>query len=174
MNPELAAKIERLERQLPRWEKGLFACYGAAFTLLANGFIKAIENTTLSSAIFFIEKKVGGTNFPAFYQYHYDLSLAYRSPWWFLLWLVLEIATLTPAIILAVSPTWRKIPLNKRLDVMFGYFLAAWLVLLSLGARDPLNVGAGYNFLVIGCLLALGLGYWWSHRKQASAEEVFP
>ncbi len=177
MENKLAEKIERLEAQLPRWEKWLYACYGASFTLLAHAFIKYYENTILSEALFFIEEKAGlvwsSESLPMFDQYTYDLSLVYISPGRLVFWLVIQIVTLAGAAILAFHPTWRKTTLSKRLGLIFGYLLAGWITLLSLGAHDPLNADGGYTALVIIYLIALGLGYWWLRRKKEKAEEIF-
>lgn len=174
MDSKLAEKIERLEVQLPRWEKGLYAGFGAAFTMLAGAFVKASENTVLTSALFSIEDKVGSTNLSVFSQYYTDLAYVYVSPWRLLLCLFFEVAVIAAVAILTFHSTWRKIPLSKRLDLIFGYLLAGWIALLSLGAQDPLNVGNGYNVFVIVYLLVLGMGYWQLRRKKEKAEEVFP
>jgi hypothetical protein len=170
MDSKLAEKIERIESQLPRWEKWLYACYSAAFVMLAHAFIKAYENQMLTDALFSIDDQAGATNLPGFTHF----TNIYYSVWRILLWLFLQFATLAPAAILAFHPTWRKIPLAKRLDLIGGYLLAAWVALLVLGAQDPLNVSNAYNVFVIVYLLALGLGNWQLRRKKDKAEEVFP
>ncbi len=174
MESNLTEKIERLEAQLLRWEKWLYACYGAAFTLLAQAFVKAYENQRFVNVFFSIDKDAGAIRGSVFQQYNADIFQGLISPWRILLWLFLEFAFLAPATILAFHPPWRKIVLAKRLDLIFGYLLAGWVALLSLGAQDPLNVGAGYNVFVIAYLLALGLGYWQLRRNKDKAEEVFP
>ncbi len=163
-----------IEEQILKWEKGLYACYGAAFTLLINAIIKAVENTKLTEVFFFIEGIAGATNSPIFSQYYTDIGYIMISPWRLVLWAVLEITSLVLAIILIVHPVWRHAPSNKRLNLIYGYLLASWITLLTLGAQDPLNVGSGYNILVVGYLLAIGLGYWLSHRKKERVEEIFP
>lgn len=168
MESNLAEKIERLEAQLPRWEKWLYACFGVAITMFIHAFIKAYENQLATDAFFALQKEAGrDLSFPS------QLWLSFSS-WRPLLWLFIQFAILVPAAILAFHSTWRKIPLKKRLDLIFGYLLAGWIVLLSLGAQDPLNVGDAYNFFVLGYILAIGLGYWWLRRKKDKAEEVFP
>jgi hypothetical protein len=57
---------------------------------------------------------------------------------------------------------------------MVGFFLSAWVVLLSFGIQDPLNVADGYNFLVLGSAIAIGVGFWRLRRKQTKAEVIFP
>jgi len=187
MENKLAEKIERLEAQLPRWEKWLYAYYGVAFTMLVHAFIKADENQMLVDALLFIEKKAGITPSlltPTFFTplppdlipYYSNISYAMISNGRIALWFVVQFFILACAAILAFHPAWRKIALAKRLDLIFGYLLAGWITLLSLGAQDPHNVDDGYGntVVVVVYLLALGLGYWWLRRKKDKAEEVFP
>ena len=181
MENKLAEKLERFEAQLPRWEKWLYACYSAAFILLAHGFVKAYENQTLINALSIVETKAGITRpsfftpTPEFYYFSY-INDAMISNWRIALWFVVQFFILACAAILVFHPAWRKIALAKRLDLIFGYLLAGWITLLSLGAQDPHNVDDGYGntVVVVVYLLALGLGYWWLRRKKDKAEEVFP
>jgi len=179
MENKLAEKIERFEAQLPRWEKWLYACYSAAFILLAHGFVKAYENQTLINALSIVETKAGITRpsfftpTPEFYYFSY-INDAMISNWRIALWFVVQFFILACAAILVFHPAWRKIALAKRLDLIFGYLLAGWVTLLSLGAQNSLNAPNGYNTLVVVYLLALGLGYWQLRKRQARTEEVFP
>lgn len=170
--------IEQIEQKLLGWEKWLYACYSASFIMLAHAFIKNYENTILTGTLFFLEKQAGiirsSVNFPMFEQYFYDLGLIYISPGRFLLWLIIQFTVFVNAAILAFHPTWRKVTLSKRLDLIFGYLLSGWVTFLSFGAQDPLNVGDGYSAAVVIYLLLLALGYWFLRRKKDKAEEVFP
>jgi hypothetical protein len=96
------------------------------------------------------------------------------STWRIALWLVVQLSILICAAILSFHSPWRRVSLANRLDLIFGYLLAGWISLLSLGVQDPNNASAGYSSLVIGYLLILGLGYWWLRRKSDKAEDVFP
>lgn len=174
MNNAFESGIEILERQFIRWEKGLYACYAIAFTMLAHAVVKARENTVLADMLLFMDRQE--RTFPAIVssQYNADMFYILASPWRSTLWMVVELAILMFAITLALHPKWRKFPVTKRLDLIFGYFFAAWIVLLSLGAQNPDDFGNGMNVLTIGSLLVLGLAYWWFRRKKDRAEEVFP
>ena len=145
-----------------------------AVIMLVHAFIKAFENALLTHVLLLIEEKAGANNLPDSPQYFSNLHYAQISFFRPFLWLTVEFVTLVPAAILAFHPTWRKVPLIKRLDLIFGFLLAGWVTLLSLGAQDPLNAPGGYNALVVIYLLALGLGYWGLRRKKEKAEEVFP
>lgn len=170
--------MEQLEQKLLNREKWLYACFAAAFLLLAHAIVKAYENSVLTSALFFIEAKAGVFNWPMNAQelndYYSQLSIVYVSPARLFIWMAVEVFALGSAAVLAFHSVFRKIALDKRLDLIFGYLLAGWAALLSLGAQDPLNMTGGYNVLVVVYLLALGLGYWWLRRKRERAEEVFP
>lgn len=163
-----------VDERLAAWEKWLYACYGAAFMLLALAICKAGENTRLTGLLFTVEQ---AADFPIFPQYYQDLSFIYISPWRLLLWLAVEITTLGAAAVLTLSSRWRRNPSARRRNLILGYLLAGWVTLLSLGAQDPINVAESspaYNILVVVYLLSLGLGYWWSRRKRERAEEIFP
>ena len=175
MENKLAEKIERLEAQLPRWEKWLYACISAAVIMLVHAFIKASENFLLADLLFSIEQKtLVPTTIPNYFGYVNNVNNVILSPERYWLWLIVELAALTPAAILAFHSAWRKVPLVKRPDLIAAYLLAAWVNLLVLGAQNPLPVSNAYNFFAFGYLLVLGLGYWWLRRKKEKAEEVFP
>lgn len=174
MNSAFESGIEMLERQFIRWEKGLYACYAIAFTMLAHAIVKARENTVLADVLFNMERMPRTTTPLISSENNGDIFYILGSPWRSTLWMVVELSILILAITLALHPTWRKFPFAKRLDLIFGYFLAAWIVLLSLGAQIPDDFGNGMNVLTIGSLLVIGLAYWWFRRKKDRAEEVFP
>ncbi|GAB4454769.1 MAG: hypothetical protein Kow0070_01800 [Anaerolineales bacterium] len=181
MDSNLAEKIERFEAQLPRWEKWLYVCFGAAVTMLGNSIARAFERSYLSDAFFQSLKNV---NPAAFTENARSITLtdpislaiqhALFVPYWQILSYFLLSVILIPVVWLAFHALWRQVPLAKRGDLIFGYLLAGWVTLLSLGVQDPLDMIAGYNTLVVVYLLALGFGYWWLRRKKDKAEEVFP
>jgi hypothetical protein len=160
--------IEQVEQNLLVWEKWLYACFGAAIMMLIYAFIKAHENQLAINEFFALQKDDGSGLFFSSKLY------APFSLWRLGLWLFVQFATLAAAAILAFHSTWRKIPLSKRLNLIFGYLLAGGITLLSLGAQSPLDVSNGYNFAVFGYILALGLSYGWLRRKRDRAEELFP
>jgi len=178
MDSDLAEKIEA---QLLHWEKGRFAAYGAALTLLASSIARAFEKSYLQVAFF---KSLENVDTAAFTDNGHPIMLtepvvlnlqgALFVPYWQVLGYLLLIVILAPAAWLAFHSTWRRIPLTKRQNLIFGYLLAGWVVLLSLGVQNLDTVSDGYNVLVVGYLLFLGLGYAWLRRKKNEAEEVFP
>ena len=170
--------VEPIERKLLGWEKWLFVSFGIAVIMLAHAFIKDHENIMLTNALFFMEDKAelvrSAANADLLSQYYSDLAAAYLSPARLILWLTIQFAIFACAAVLAFFPPWRMVNISKRMDLIFGFLLAAWINLLSLGAQDPLNIPGEYNVLVVIYLLALGIGYWWQGRKKDKAEEVFP
>lgn len=170
--------MEQLEQKLSGWEKWLYACFATAVVLLVHAIVKAYENTVLTGMLFFIEEKAGMVHSPQtlqkFPEYYYQLSLVYISPARFFIWVAAEVFALFSAATLAFHPTFRGTNWGRRLNLVFGYLLAGWAILLSLGLQDPLNIGDGYKILVVVSLFALGLGYWQLRRKKEKAEEVFP
>ncbi|MFZ5855510.1 MAG: hypothetical protein ACOYZ6_01655 [Chloroflexota bacterium] len=158
-----------MEQKLSVWEKWLYASFSLAIVMLVQAFLKAYENQLIVNVLFSIQEE-----YPVFEQHYAELAPGLISPARILLWLFLELLTLTPAAILCFHSAWRNVGLAKRHDLVFGYLLAGWVTLLSLGAQDPVNVSNGYNVLVVVFLLAIGLGYWLTRRKKDKAEEVFP
>lgn len=165
--------LEQLESHLLRWEKWLYLCLGAAVMMLIHGLIKGYENTQLTG-LFFVLEAQGVDVWQVVPQYYRQFSMVYISAGRMILWLVVELAALVPAAILGLHSHWRQVALTRRLDLIGGFLLAGWINLLALGAADPLNVGDGYNALVVLYLLALGGGYWLLKRRQERLEDVFP
>ncbi|RJP52115.1 MAG: hypothetical protein C4583_07240 [Anaerolineaceae bacterium] len=174
MESKIVPTIELIEQKLLIWEKWLFACYSAAFIMLAHAFIKAYENQMLVNVFFSLDRESGNPNLSIFQRYSAEIFPGLISPWRILFVFLLEIVFLVSFAVLAFHPTWKKIALFRRIDLIFGYLLAGWVTLLSLGAQDPVNASNGYNVLVVIFLLAIGLGYWRLRRKKDKAEEVFP
>ncbi|MBI5932967.1 MAG: hypothetical protein HY867_04610 [Chloroflexi bacterium] len=178
MESKTSLTMDHLEQKLSGWEKWLYASFSVAIIMLAHAFIKDHENIMLTNALFFMEDKAelvrSAANADILSQYYSDLAVAYLSPARLILWLAIQSAIFACAAVLAFFRPWRKVNLSKRMDLIFGFLLAAWINLLALGAQDPLNIPGEYNVLVVIYLLALGLGYWWQGRKKDKAEEVFP
>jgi hypothetical protein len=166
--------IDQLESKLSGWEKWLYAGFGAAFIMLLHSFVKAYENTKLVSAFFYIEKQVRTPSWPGYNEYLGNIFFGMHSPLRDEFGVAVVIMFIAVAAILAFSKKWRKIQLSKRLDLIFGFLLAGWIVLLSLGVQNSFSVEGGYNVILIIYILSLGSGYWWLRRKNDKAEEVFP
>lgn len=179
MDNKLAEKIERLEAQLPRWEKWLFICYGMAITMFVNAIIRGVENMYLNEAFVYTDQEIKamGPNFtfdnipPSIYD---AFLKSLSAPWWMLLVWVLMLVMLYPGVLLSAHSGWRKTSFTKRFNLIFGYFISAWVVFLSIGAENPDGIPDGYNILLFISAIAIGVGYWQSRLKKDQAEEVFP
>lgn len=169
MNTNILDSIESLEKHLLRWEKWWFVCAGATLTLLAEAFLRGMERRYIVEAFLFLNPHGGALDQPSL-----SLQAALEPAWRWLLWFVVEIAALFPGIAMAVHSTWRKIPLQKRLNLMFGYFLCAWLTLLALLVQDPDNVSGFFYLLLIVTAPLLTLTYSWLRYKERKAETLFP
>ena len=176
MKSETGPALDQTEQKLNQWEKWLFAGFGAALIMLLHALLKAYENQKLTSAFFFLEFEEKGVakSLPGYNEYLGDIFFGMHSPLRSVFGAVVVILFIVLAVILAFHRKWRTVPLSKRMDLIFGFLLAGWIVLLSFGVQDPLNVGGGYIALVVAYVLGLGLGYWWLRRKKDRAEEVFP
>lgn len=174
MKSKVEPTIDQLEQKLSQWEKWLYAGFGAGISMLLLSFVKAYENTRLVSAFFYIEKQVKTPNLPGYNEYLGNIYFGMHSPLRDEIGVAVIIFFVALAAILAFSKKWRKIQLSKRLDLIFGFLLVGWIVLLSVGVQNSFSVDGGYNVLLIVYILPLGIGYWWLRRKKDTAEEVFP
>lgn len=93
---------------------------------------------------------------------------------WFGLWIVLQIGTPVPGILLLVSRSWREVEVQQRHKLAFGFFLVAWLLLLAFDLRNTILVGNIMHLVTIVCGAILALGYFVSRRAQPTSEEIFP
>jgi hypothetical protein len=178
MNSEqIIQKVDNLEKQLLAWGKWLFVCYGAASMMFINALIRLVERSYLMQSFVFTPEeleKVGAQSGIIPDSVSQSINFSLMSPWWTLTCGFLLLAMMYPGIMLVIHSGWRTVSLTKRLNLIFGYFIASWIVLLSLGAQDPKNISGGYNLLLFGSAIAIGVGYWRLHKKQFRAEEVFP
>ena len=173
MDSKLAEKIERFEAQLPRWEKWLLICYGVTFTFFITAIIRGVEHVYLVKAFSYAMPAEGGSFFND--PIAMNIQRALFAPWWILAFWIILLAMLFPGVLLSIHPTWRKVPLAKRFNLIFSYFISAWVVFLSIGAENPTNAAPdGYIFLLVASAIAIGTGYWQLRRKRDKAEEVFP
>jgi hypothetical protein len=94
---------------------------------------------------------------------------------WYGVWLVVQLAAFLPGFVLLWGKHWMQIPLLERLNTMFGYFAVTWFTLLPVGFRiDPYS-SKTFNFLWLGCGIALAIGYRWLRRKSLGIQnEIFP
>lgn len=180
MGTDLAEKIERLEARLPIWEKRLYACWGATLVMLANAAIRMLERSLLTAAFFASLENVAPSAF------HEDGTISLTDPvsvkiqealfipYWHILTYVLLTFIFGSGLYLALHPVWRRVQRSKRFGLIWSCFLASWLLLVSAGWLDPVNLSEGYNLVLLVFLFFLGAAYFWLRRKKHRVEEIFP
>ena len=89
-----------------------------------------------------------------------------------IVWLLLQIAITPPGFFLLFGKRWKALPLTKeRINTIFGYLAASWLLLLIpgiLGAHPFIFV------FIIGYLLFLVFLYLRIQKKPSDSDEMFP
>jgi hypothetical protein len=115
-------------------------------------------------------------------------------PGWYGVWIVVQVGTITPAIMLLVGSGFRKLPLQERLNPLFAYLVASWIALVACviksGMFFRMNIptyfgfanGTGITFtltqlyVIAGIIgAAIGIAYWILQRKYISSPEaMFP
>lgn len=137
--------IDTLEKRLEIWKRILFINIGASITLLATGIA---ELPNISKPYF---------------------------PGWYGVWFIVQLASLLPGFVLLWGKHWMQMPLRERLNTIFGYFVVAWITMLPIGIRMGPNAPDSFNFLFLGCAIAIAIGYWWLRRKSIEIQgEIFP
>jgi nitrate reductase NapE component len=99
----------------------------------------------------------------------------------FILWLVLFLGPPVVSLLLLISPTWRRLPLGKRIGpVMLGLsvsWLATFIFYASSlsGYGTPFWLRMSYLLFTAGYLL-FNLGFWYFLQRRARAvdESLFP
>jgi hypothetical protein len=51
---------------------------------------------------------------------------------WIIVWLILQLGTVSAGLLLLFSKQWRQLPLMQRLNTAFGFLGAAWLGWLAI------------------------------------------
>ena len=89
-----------------------------------------------------------------------------------IVWFLLQIAVTPPGFFLLFGKRWKGLPLTKeRMNTVFGYLAASWLLLLIPGI---LGAGPLYFIFVIGYLIFLLFLYLRVQKKPSDSDEMFP
>jgi nitrate reductase NapE component len=98
----------------------------------------------------------------------------------FILWLILFLGPPAVSLTLLVSPTWRLLPLNKRISPVMLGLIVSWLATFIFyvsslsGFREPLWLRTLYLLFTGGYLLGvIGFGLF-LRRRAANDETLFP
>lgn len=137
---------EQLEKELHTWNRFMYMALSSAITLA----IISLGN--------FLE---GG--WPGFERYTGGL------------WQWMQVAATPPGFYLLWSKRWRAFPFSNRKNTIWGFFLASWLIFLSLGFITVNGPLVNLSFLILVCTILVALGYINTvKRKLDQPDEMFP
>lgn len=137
--------IKSLEKRLEIWKRILLIETGAAFTLLATS-IADLPN--LSKPYF---------------------------PGWYGVWFIILMASLLPGFILLLGKHWMQIPIQERLNTIFGFFAITWVNFFAAGIRNGPSSSSEFNYFLLVSAIAIAGGYWWLRRKFLNSQgDIFP
>ncbi len=137
--------INTLVKRFEVWKRILFITLGASLTLFVQALLKYLESQSL---VF--------------------------DAYWYGVWFVVQLTSFLPGFVLLWGKHWMQIPLRERLNTIFGYFAAAWFTLLPIGLRIGRYESKAFNFVLLGCAIAIAIGYWSLRRKSMEPQEIFP
>ena len=99
-------------------------------------------------------------------------------PGWYAVWFIIQLATITPPVVLTLGSVWRNLPFHLRINTIFGYFVVGWITLLAVGVK--LASGSAISllelaFFLTGIGVVIGILYWLLRRGYLdSPESLFP
>jgi hypothetical protein len=138
--------IISLEKRLEIWKRILFITAGASLVLFIQALLYYIDTERLL----------------------YPMS-------WYGVWVLVQIASFLPGFVLLLGKHWVKLPLDERLNTIFGYFAITWLTFVPVAIRVDRYTSKASNFILLGCAIAIIMSYMWLRRKsQATQNEIFP
>jgi len=115
-------------------------------------------------------------------------------PGWYGVWLIIQVGTISPAIMLLFGSGFKKLPFPERLNTIFAYFAVSWISLVAfviksgsfLSMHIPTYFGFAHGIGItvtltqlyefVGIMgVAIGIAYWILQRKYlSSSEAMFP
>ena len=146
-----------LQHQLEPWKRWLYVCLGASAMLLAMALFD-IPNADENSISF----QMAGLG------YHY-------FPNWYIVWFIWQAVVTPPGFLLLFVKGWRLLPLTRRLNTLFGFFLAAWMSFSGFALHaNAWGVSGKLNVVAFGLGIVLGASYLWLRKKHLEPETIFP
>lgn len=140
-------ETEQLEKQFQMWNRFMYMILGASITLV----LLSLGTVTY------------GTEWPGFGNYTGGI------------WASIQFLAALPGLYLLLGRRWKLIPLSNRLNTIFGYFIASWLALLSLGFIMETAPATDYYLLLVGSATLVALGYIFAlKRTSIPKDEIFP
>lgn len=89
-----------------------------------------------------------------------------------IVWVVLQIAVTSSAFFLLFGKRWKSLPLSKeRANIIFGYFLASWLLSLVPGFLDADSL---YYIIVFGYAIFILVIFRRTQKELSVSDEMFP
>lgn len=89
-----------------------------------------------------------------------------------IVWVVLQIAVTSSAFFLLFGKRWKSLPLSKeRANIIFGYFLASWLLSLVPGF---LGADSLYYIIVFGYAIFILVIFRRTQKELSVSDEMFP
>ncbi len=134
-------------QRIARWRQGMLVYLTAELTLLAVALVELPDHVFNS-----------GTH-----QY---------SSAWTILWLLMELFGLSAGLMIWFFPFWNQISIRRRVNIMFGYWGAAWVGCIALIFHNPMPVAV--SLVVAGLGLIWLLAFSIVRRNGHAPEEMFP
>ncbi len=122
--------LEQMEIHLEKWKRFVWICFGAS----------TAQILAAAADLIFNPRRAGMEQYSS----------------WLLVWILIQIAAVTPAILLTASREWRKVPMSIRFKIIFGSLSASWIALCSFGLRLRLLIDTPFEDILLP-LVILGL-----------------
>lgn len=138
---------EQLEKQLQQWNRFLYMILGSSITLvfISFGFL------------------LNASRWDGFANYAGGV------------WQLIQLLATPPGFYLFLTKRWRAVPLANRLNTIFGFFIASWINLLSLGLITIETAPGEFNFLIVGMAILIVIAYIWAIKRTSTPrDEMFP
>jgi hypothetical protein len=143
--------IEQMELRLEKWKRFVWFSLGASVTFLL---------TTAADARLVPHPPGDGPNFARL-----------------LLWVLIQFASVVPAALLTLGQDWKKTPISLRLNTIFGFLAASWIVMISFGRHlqvlEAMPGDIALLILIVGIILA-GMYFYLRNRLETAPEAMFP
>ena len=138
---------EQLEKQFQIWNRFMYLALGSSITLVFISFGFLLNASRWSG----FENYAGGV------------------------WEFIQLLVTPPGLYLLLARRWKVLPLSNRLNTIFGYFLAGWINLLSLGLITANSAPSEFNFLIGVTAILIVIGYILALKRTSSPrDEMFP
>ena len=143
--------IEQLELRLEKWKRYVWFSLGASAYMLLSAAVDAL-----------LVLRQPDPN---------------RSVPRLIVWILIECAVVSPAVLLTLGREWRKMPITLRLNTIFGSLAASCMAIVPFGWRLQLMINFPGDIplllLIVGVLLA-GMFFYLRNKLETASESMFP